>query len=1364
MNTWIQFGIGLLPGLFAMIAIMIIKKAFRIRDIVAIVLVFSITLSSLCVGFPSGDKKRTRRNARDSQAFEEGNPEDLILFANALVLQDEYSEAREVIDEHSTEAGYGISHRIITARICALEGDYTRACGLYRYLQDKDVAGISDEETEAVYSQDINDTSANAINYLKSIGKDPKEYGYDDSVQNTKTYTTDEISSEVKKAINDQYDIDRDIVKCAEMVHEVLDYDFSSGTEKKYADFFEDLRKDNPEIAGCTCVRKAMIKAAVISGDYTIITKNLDKSSSYHELMVAAELYIRGLVDAKDFSDDYSSVSTQEFKKIKKLIEEIVRENSKNLDDQAAQELEDRAQALIDSLKDPVLGKIKAQLIEEIVNGDSNDKSKIYLELAKIEEYYDNPEATDQHISDAINSAQDSPDEQYSGAMRNILKIINNNDVDDLDDIKNISDYVDVVIDNSLTVDIEEQISPRGAETDDQSSGDNSYSSDELAQTIENYTSKQRFRIFINSVDTSAFPDIKTRVKITSDTAESTDELRSLLEIKDCNVPINDFSFSKIDFSGSDIILLCDVSLSMEEEIDDLKEAVKSFVNDRQDDENVAIYSFCGVLKDGTGFGVSDSALLDYAENMGIDYGTAMLDATMEVLPNFTKNNTRNNVIILLTDGCDNNPWDNERISSELAPAVAASGVTIYTVGLGNEVDLLYLETIASSCGGSSIYASDPQKLNDLFRMIHEQNDSIYEIDFTAEDTITGSNRLYEVMIPSESASAEKYYSLYSPAEDAENGTLGALNNLDITGINPRFIIKSDSYSPVSLKGSGFTETATVEVILKGTQNYTLTTQYVDAETISLTLPEDIAVDEYDVSVNIDGRSKTIKNGLIIYVAGSEVVTKYGPYKFTSLHKTTSGDRTEIEGMVTLNDWLHFNGKVILEGNLEYDGNISMTDTDGSLVTFNSSDATGIAKIFANQGWDVYLPKLGTFTLYNDPVHCVDDYEDYNVDDITNVAFTLVDIATFSTSAMHLYPNRFEFTTKTCKLDFPCMKEIIKTCNDAINPFEISSSFSCIVDKTTIGIVAELSFSLSTPELSYVNLLDQPFKLDGELEAKIDTFKSELEFSLDVGMKISESSFGVFFKTKWKGLLVDRIEIGMKVDSDMIPPIISTPVPIYLTNFSVFAEDIVEAISNRNYIGIVFGGTIGVRSEKISKVSLPIIGNPAILSIPDCTVKFRLFPFKIESTANLFLLEDIKLASAEIHMGVFNYTNSLLGFDSEEAFGVDAKLNAGFSWESDDKSLGLTNMGGVETSFTNLFMGLQLSGEFSYSFDWWLISGGSREINGDLAFGIYTPHFLDDYELILAARYVDSNGIVAGFFYYINLVDGSMGNHSERLT
>ena len=65
-------------------------------------------------------------------------------------------------------------------------------------------------------------------------------------------------------------------------------------------------------------------------------------------------------------------------------------------------------------------------------------------------------------------------------------------------------------------------------------------------------------------------------------------------------------------------------------------------------------------------------------------------------------------------------------------------------------------------------------------------------------------------MIPSESASAEKYYSLYSPAEDAENGTLGALNNLDITGINPRFIIKSDSYSPVSLKGSGFTETATV--------------------------------------------------------------------------------------------------------------------------------------------------------------------------------------------------------------------------------------------------------------------------------------------------------------------------------------------------------------------------------------------------------------------------------------------------------------------------------------------------------------------------------------------------------------------------
>ena len=305
------------------------------------------------------------------------------------------------------------------------------------------------------------------------------------------------------------------------------------------------------------------------------------------------------------------------------------------------------------------------------------------------------------------------------------------------------------------------------------------------------------------------------------------------------------------------------------------------------------------------------------------------------------------------------------------------------------------------------------------------------------------------------------------------------------------------------------------------------------------------------------------------------------------------------------------------------------------------------------------------------------------------------------------------------------------------------------MDKTKIGIVAELKFSLSTPELSYVNLLDQPFKLNGELSAKMDTFKSELEFSLDVGMKISDVSFGVFFKIKWKEMLVDRIEIGMKMDADKLAPIITTPIPIYLTKLSVFADKIADSVKKGEYLKIEFGGTVGVRSDKLPK--LPIIGDPAILSIPDFTVTLRISPFKIE-------------ASAEIHVGVFDYTNSLLGFDKEEVFGIDAKLKAGLSWESKDKSIGFSNMGGVDTSFTTLFMGLQLSGELSYHFDWWLISDESQAINGDLAFGVYAPHFLDDYELILAARYVDSNGIVAGFFYYINLVDGSMGNHSERLT
>ncbi|MEZ4864461.1 MAG: VWA domain-containing protein [Caldilineaceae bacterium] len=89
-----------------------------------------------------------------------------------------------------------------------------------------------------------------------------------------------------------------------------------------------------------------------------------------------------------------------------------------------------------------------------------------------------------------------------------------------------------------------------------------------------------------------------------------------------------------------------------------------------------------------------------------------------------------NEVIVLLSDGLHNTGTE----PAAVLPAIQNRNVTVYTIGVGGDVDASLLSNIASTTGGSYAFAADAQQLQSHFEKIYQQvrkNGEIVELKST---------------------------------------------------------------------------------------------------------------------------------------------------------------------------------------------------------------------------------------------------------------------------------------------------------------------------------------------------------------------------------------------------------------------------------------------------------------------------------------------------------------------------------------------------------------------------------------------------------------------------------------------------------
>ncbi len=1371
MNIFLQIGLGLLPATVVTIILFFARKAFNFKKIF-ITLILTIACGALMT---IGISKFVKSGFISSNISQE----DMIAFVNALLLEEAYDEASEVIDQYSEEYGYDDDCRLLNARIKFYKGDYEAAYGLYRYLCGNTNC-ISDGAAEVVFAEEklsVDSSDLVTIEYIQNNGGNLEDYGYTEtSYENIKAVlqsSADDVKKDIEDEIEDEYSISGSIRDCAEAVAGVSEaytdiLDDGQNITGKYKRTFNSIKEDNPEFLNLICVKKARIKANVLAGDYDAITEELDSNSTYHELMISSELYMSGLVKKSAFPDEYRQIDENDAADLKSQISKIYRKNKGDLSVQDRKSLKLRVDAISNQLDDAPLVTIKEKLIDAAEEEADTDRTKVYLELAKIENYFGNETSTDSYISEAIYSSQDCEDDSYVAAMADIITVINNDS--DTENIKSVSEYVDTVLDNSLTIDVESIISPEHqsyADTSSDSSGedDENYESDDLlsdfAQVATDYVSRVKSAISIGKIDTADFENITARVQIDSDYITDTDELKDSINVYDCSAEITDFTLSKIEYSESNIILVCDVSGSMDGNMQDLREAVTTFVTDKNEDENVSIVTFDDIIVGTKEFGTSDEELISYAESMTAGGGTDMFSAVVECLDDFPDDKNANNVLILMTDGQDNNPKSVETIYSEIGELATENNVLIYTMGIGTEVDTSYLTTIAESGGGEFVYISDSSSLTSFYDMLHSQMYSQYELKYTALDTLTASGRTLEVTLPSENLRDIKTYSLEGYDDYDEENALQFSQDISAYGISPGYIYKSKQDEKVSLKGSGFKKDSTITVKLNGNIDYTVDVTYVDEETYSIIIPSGIAVGNYNVEVVIDGKKKIFANGFSVVVQGDNKTTTFGPYVFTSSEQIQNSDGSyTLRGAVTLNGWLHFKGDVTLTGDLDA-SSIGVSDYSGSYVEFYESTAEGFATYLAEKNIALYIPSLGDFTLYNDWENQY-DYSKYLVEDIPIYPVEFYGLVRGDDPVIRLYPNSIGMYFSTGTTLLPYQDKIFTSYKSDTFSFKFDSDIQ-ITDK---NVEFQLDLDYSDPSESYrtINFLNSNVYFNGGVKVKIDTLNDEYVLGAMIGLAFFEKASGIGAEIEWKKNLIPD-SVTLKVKKKIALP---TTIPITIDNFSFGVSNINDALSKDSILEgfgtLEFVGTASLSSLKI-KDYFPgigkVVGDLSVLSMPDTSATLRCSPFKVEVEAELDFLSEIKLAQAKVQLGTFNYTNSLLGIDGESVSGLSASLTTGLMCNMADGRVSINISGTGEFDAHTRFVGTVYNGTIEYDIGWWIIHS-EEKISGDVAFGLYTTHD-DKLEVVFVYKYTDKKGKIKGAFYYID-EDGNCGNDNGKLS
>ena len=1353
MNIFTQIALGFLPAVVLFLVLSLLKKKNRIRNISMLTLFALLTSGSFVSSL-------VYRPAADTVADGE---------AARLRLELIYALADE-------DMGFDIADNLMRA----LRGDtiqsaeYTECDALLRaqkgdYLGAKALITKAEQLMDLDYAEQLKEL-CNAC--IAESGAGGAAGG--NSVAQLMSFASEQLKEMLSEGSDAVFKAARVLVASDSLYSDYLRSDtLDEETLGKLVRRMNAAIEDMPALLGIPQIRLCRLKLMVLDGDYKDIAGLIDEDSSYEELAAVSELYINGLVKESDFSDGFADDSAKVYERVaaqvEKAIDKIPEENATEIRD-----AEKLAKSLNEAADAPALYKVKDSISRYAADESFADRPKAYIQLARVEHYTGNTERAQDCISDSLGSVGICEDDNFTVPMAGIVDTIT--DKNDPEKLKNVAAYVDAVTSNAADTvvskavnEAKDKLEQSGNENGDKDSTKPGNNPEDFGSFMTDYVSQKRVSFNITEVDASEFETVRVTVNVDDSVSITAEELKEMISLTDCGVEITDFTVEKVEYTGANILLCCDVSGSMSgQPIADLREAVTLFADTASDIENLALVSFENSVTGVWGFGSSHEEISSAGASLSGGGGTNMYGAIIESIDKFSVNKGETNFILLLSDGEDNTPHSAEEIMENIGVPAQKRGITLYSLGLGSSVNIDYMNTLASSTGGSFLYVNDSASLSSFYSYLRGQILNRYIVTFKAENTLNVDRELTISLTEDPLTRDTAFYSLRADGDEsgyAQSEHIG-LEGKGVYGLDTRLVYKSANAVSVKLSGFGFADTDSFSVSLDGDLDYggdSVKTAYVDENTLNVLLPGGMACGTYDVHVSVNGKTAILKDELTVAAQGQEKTTAFGPYVFTSNQKTESDGAVTLSGGVSMNGWLFFDGSVTLTGDL--DGySITMSDNSGSYVKYYTDTAEGLASYLAKRNCVLKIPALGSVTLYND-VHTDANSTDYEVKANYVEILSLGNLLSLNGAGVELYPNRFEVRSDAFSTKFPFQDSLVKKGKlDSLFNFDVTAD-GIITNKSIDFRVDVDNSTLYEGNYSQVNLGAMPIYISPDsYKIHIDTLANE--YSLEYGTKLAFiEGDGLSLSVEWKQRETDsgleklcpsKIELGADIEIDAT----LGSIPAVYRDFKLSIDDIDPGKSIFDWmLAGSFDLECATASDYLPKLE-KWVGDAPLFSFDDVTLKFSFGQAYVSVGAKLKIFDAIQLGEAQIQAGRIPYTSRLLGMNSETVSGMQADLTVGIIWNSNNCDIELT--GTTKLSVHSRFAGIETVGKCDINVSWWVFEKAVYE-EGQTAIGMYVDHKGEKNFIVKARTNSSAKGSSEEEYYIYWNKDSGLAFETKKL-
>lgn len=1309
MSMMLQISLGLLPAILLVLGSVLLQRKKPALRLVLLGLLVAASVTCCVVHFA------TRAEVADKS---KGDSEELVDMVYALMASGSADEAEDFLKQVMETSVYVPDYALCQARIHVLRGDYTAAKMMYQKAMEE---GVKGDEVQAEYDMVCRTFAPSGVD-LSLLIHDPaykqQVEGADQLIQDTANARQEVVVlvnrnlqtlvTDVSKHITESV---QSIQKSEELYRRYLkDEMVDEAQVEAIIKQLDALEKKYPALMEQAILREARMKMQLTKGDFSAIAKSVTERSGYKELMVVSELYINGYITEKDFSKAYGKENMAAMRAVREHLLQLYNNEYREESSSDRRKLKNYIDSLKYAIDNPALGQMQEDLKDYAQRYNAVDGSKIYMQLANLSYYQGNELAADKHLSDSFRVVGNCRDEAFTGPMLAIIEAINNKQ--NTEGLKEVTRLVAQIMDNSTVMDLHQAVrvpnpEQEKPEEEEPKPGFGTYVSD--------YASQKRASISIVDLDASNFEEVVLELCVDGDLAYSAQELKKVLQIKDCNANIDSFTVEEITYDRVNIILVCDVSGSMDgSPIESLRQTVKKFIAGKTEKERIGLVTFSSYVEEVYGLDVSVEELNAAADRIYASGGTAIYDAMCYAVTMVGADENALNVILLLSDGQDNSPGSQQEIEENVCQPCVKNGVVIYPIGLGYGVDSQYLAQFGNGTGGEYLYVNDDATLNGTYEYIRNLMSTRYRVTYKAVDTMT-NDRQVQVSIAGEDLSYDIWeYSLGREDDPTEQETM---EDRFVTGLETRVLFKTTGTQTVNLLVSGFKEDDKVSVKLMGDLDYDLEVKRVSDTKYVLTIPSNIAVGVYDLQVKVNDGTVYLANELTVGMEETKV--RFGSYTFTAYITKSNDTTTILSGNVCMNGWLHFDGAITLRGDVRKDATVVLEDYEGSRIIYGTDHATGLAKYQAEKGAPVLLPALGGVTLYDDD-YLTAGTENYSVSPITLPVVYLARLFSFDGPTLYLYPDALKVEVVDVTTNFPFQEQLLKGMGGAeIFNFDVEGTLNLTKDTVGLFINVELDpedYTTGNNNATPVKTGNMPLSIGlDEFALTIDTVKEEyyVKFLAELNfMKVK----GLGFALRW-GEGFKPKEVRIACDFDLNVNISGVPV-----TFSDFELGMKDMDTDKSAVYWTYEGATKISVAKVSAV-LPglddYLGDVAVASLSDTTLSLNLGNVYVKLSTEVKLFDQIKIGAAEIECGKIPYTNSLLNMRDTEIAGLRAKLTKGLFWNMHNCDIELS--GSQELVLSNKVLGGTVSGTCDVDVRWWIFSK-SVDLKGSAFVGMYVDH------------------------------------------